>query len=104
MVSVKIQIYGSKKGDFMKTIKEHKEEMENLIAAEEEAIKQHKANISAAKAKIRKLNKAEKELLAIFGEQEESSNIVEFPTEEANCNSDCELPGQMSVNDMEYVG
>ena len=80
----------------MLSITEQRKELEQQMKTAERLITEQKEYIKKVKAKMRKLDKVEKELTSIFGVPEETpSNVV---TGEFRCE---ELPGQM---EMENVG
>ena len=79
----------------MLSITEQRKELEQQMNTAERLITEQKEYIKNVKAKMRKLDKVEKELTSIFGVEETPSNVV---TGEFRCE---ELPGQM---EMENVG
>ena len=83
----------------MMTIKEQKEMVESNIAANETLIASLKDDIKADKARLKKLDKIEKELTSIFGEPEDNAknNVITLQMEE--------IPGQVGLdNVIENVG
>ena len=78
----------------MMTIREQKEAVEKNIGLNENLIDTLKSEIKADKAKLKKMDKIEKELSSIFGEPED--NVVPFPSEE--------IPRQVTLNEVENVG
>lgn len=79
----------------MMTIREQKESVMRSIEMNENMISTLKDDVKADKARLKKLDKIEKELTSIFGEQKD--NVNPFYVEE--------VPDQMSIEDVtENVG
>jgi predicted nucleic acid-binding Zn-ribbon protein len=71
-------------------LQEEKKNLEEQITTAEQTIESCKENIKDARAKLRKLEKLEKEFEAIFGSSEEIAQEDE--------NDEGELPGQTEMN------
>jgi predicted nucleic acid-binding Zn-ribbon protein len=71
-------------------LQEEKKNLEEQITTAEQTIESCKENIKDARAKLRKLEKLEKEFEAIFGSSEKIAQEDE--------NDEGELPGQTEMN------
>jgi predicted nucleic acid-binding Zn-ribbon protein len=71
-------------------LQEEKKNLEEQITTAEQTIESCKENIKDARAKLRKLEKLEKEFEAIFGSSEEIAQEDE--------NDEGELPGQTEMS------